>query len=162
MRANAIPNNSESHMSLSESHFFKPSSMAKKAVSVRIINLPKKTHRQLRRALGLLGAGSQSQWVHTEVRKIIRKAQKEFGEDLFDFLTEEERHVLNTIASGAAEIPHIAEECLLSEKRVEILIADLIDRGFVERRKKGGKTAAARGAVIDLYFVTKKYTDLIK
>ena len=45
---------------------------------------------------------------------------------------------------------------MLPERRVTAIVADLVDRGFVERRKKGGKTERARGAVIDLYFVAEE------
>jgi hypothetical protein len=123
--------------------------------AVRILGVPKKTHKRFRRALAVAGAGSQSQWLMAQIRRFIREQEGKFGEDLFLVLTDEEKDLLEIIGSGAAELQHIAEESLLPEKQVAKLIADLVDRGFVEERFKGGKTEQARGAKIKLYFVKK-------
>jgi hypothetical protein len=124
--------------------------------AVRVINVPKGTHKLFRRALALAGAGSQSRWLLTQIRRFIREQENKFGEDLFNVLTDEEKDILSIIESGAAELQHIAEESLLPEKQVAKIITDLIDRGFVEERVKGGKTDQARGAKIKLYFVVGK------
>ena len=128
----------------------------------RISGLPKNLHKLFRRALQLSGSDSQSQWLLSKIRGLIRQQQDRFGDDLLKYLTDEEREILHAIDSGAAELQHIVEESLLTEKRAQQLICDLIDRGFVEERAKGGKTEQARGAKTKFYFVTKKYTDLIK
>jgi len=125
--------------------------------AVRILGLSKPTHKLFKRALALSGAGSQSKWLDAQVRKFIRAQQERFGPNLFQALTEEEQDIISIIESGAAEIQQIAEESLLHEQRVRQLLADLVERGILEIRKKGGKTAVARGAVIDLYFVVEKY-----
>ncbi len=123
----------------------------------RISGLPKNTHRLFRRALALSGAGSQSKWLSIQVRRLIREQQEKFGEDLLQVLTLEEKDILDVIASGAAELGQIIEETLQPERRVHQLLNDLIERGYLEVRKKGGKTEQARGAVIRMYFVTQKY-----
>lgn len=125
--------------------------------AVRIAGLNKHQQALFRRALQLAGAGSQSKWLQTRIRLFILDVQQQFGDNLFDVLTEEERQVLNVIQSGAAEIAHICEETLLAREQAERLIADLIDRGLIVERKKGGKTAQARGARVSLYFVVEKY-----
>jgi hypothetical protein len=123
--------------------------------AVRILGVPKTTHKRFRRALALAGAGSQSRWLLTQIRRFIKEQEGKFGEDLFIVLTDEEKDLLEIIASGAAELQHIAEESLLPEKQVAKLVADLVDRGFVEERFKGGKTNQARGARIKMFFVKK-------
>jgi hypothetical protein len=125
--------------------------------AVRIINLPRPIREQYRRALQLEGSGSQSRDLLTHVRRTIRQAQEKFGEDLFQVLTAEESDLLAVIESGAAEVQHIAEETLLPLARVEVLLKDLESRKIVEKRKKGGKTAVARGAAVNLYFIAEKY-----
>ena len=125
--------------------------------AVRIAGLPKSTHKLFKRALAVSGAGSQSRWLSTQIRKFIREQQEKCGDDLFKVLTVEEQDIISIIQSGAAEIQQITEESLLHEQRVRQLLADLVERGILETRKKGGKTAVARGAVIDLYFVVEKY-----
>src|SRR5262249_14173136 len=102
--------------------------------AVRILGVPKSTRKLFRRALALSGAGSQSRWLLTQVRRFIREQQEKFGEDLLTALTEEEKDLIDIIASGAAEIQHIVEAATLPEKRVASIIADLIERGFVEER----------------------------
>ena len=123
--------------------------------AVRILGVPKSTRKLFRRALALFGAGSQSKWLQSQIRRYIKQAEEKFGEDLLKALTDEEKDILNIIESGAAEIQHIAEESLLPEKQVQKILADLIEMGFVESRLKGGKTDGARGAKITLYFVKK-------
>ena len=41
--------------------------------------------------------------------------------------------------------------------KVEKLLTELIDRGILEVRKKGGKTEQARGASIKMYFLASDY-----
>jgi len=124
--------------------------------AVRVINVPKGTHKLFRRALALSGAGPQSKWLLTQIRQFVRQQQQKFGEDLFKVLTAEEQDLLEIISSGAAELEQIVEESLLPERTVLRMLADLIDRGFIEQRPKGGKTDKARGAKIPLYFVKEK------
>lgn len=120
--------------------------------AIRILGLSPDTRRLFRRALALSGAGSQSRWISAKIRQLIREQQERHG-DLMQALTEDEHDLIEVIRSGAAEIQHIVVESLLSEKQVEAMLADLIKRGLIEERKKGGKTAQARGAVITMYFV---------
>ena len=124
--------------------------------TIRIHGLPKTTRRLFRRALALSGAGSQAQWLSTQIRRLIREQEEQFGGDLLRVLTSEERDLLDVIKSGAAEPQQIVEESLLPAKKVEAMLADLIERGLVERRPKGGKTEQARGAKIMLYFVIER------
>jgi DNA replication initiation complex subunit (GINS family) len=124
--------------------------------AVRIAGLDKRTQIMFRRSLALLGAGSQSKWLQTRIRLFIRQAQERFGDDLFEVLTEEERQILEVIASGAAEIQHICEETLLQRQQAERLIHELCERGLLMERKKGGKTEQARGAKVSLYFVIER------
>jgi hypothetical protein len=123
--------------------------------AVKLMNVPKRTHRLFRRALTITGAGSQSSWLLTKIRQYVREQQEKFGNDLFQVLTEEEKDILEIVASGAAELQHIAEESMLPEKHIEMILAELVDCGRVEERYKGGKTDHARGAKIKLYFVKK-------
>ena len=124
--------------------------------AVRIFGVPKNTHKRFRRALALAGAGSQSKWLLTQIRRFIREQETRFGDDLFNVLTEEEKDILSIVGSGASELQHIAEESLLPEKQVLNLLSELIERGFIEERAKGGKTDQARGAKIKMYFVKEK------
>jgi len=105
-----------------------------------------------RRSLALSGAGSQSQWLSGQVRRLIREQQEIHGEDLLRVLTIEETEIVSVIRSGAAEFPQIVEESMIAESRVRVILDDLVDRGIVQERKKGGKTDKARGAAIALYF----------
>lgn len=123
--------------------------------SVRILGLPKHLHRLFRRSLDLAGAGSQSQFLYSVVRRTIREQQEIHGEDLLRVLTAEEEDLLSVIRSGAAEFPQIVRESLMAERRVRELVNDLVERGIIEERKKGGKTEGARGAAITLYFVSE-------
>ena len=71
--------------------------------NVRILGVPKTTQKLFQRALALAGAGSQSKWLLTQIRRFVRQQQQKFGEDLFRVLTDEERDIIEIIASGAAE-----------------------------------------------------------
>lgn len=124
--------------------------------AVRILGLPKSVHRLFRRSLQLAGAGSQSQWLATQIRRHIREQQEIHGENLLQVLTAEEADIVALIRSGAAEFPQIVEESLMTERRVRELVDDLVERGIVHERRKGGKTDGARGAVIKLYFADKE------
>ena len=126
-----------------------------------IKHLPMPLRRRFTRALQLLGAGSTSQWIHVQVRRAIREAEARFGNDLFSHLTEEERWIAEIIHSGAAELAHIAQESAMPVDRVARVIARLVQIGQVEERRKGGKTAAARGAAIKLYFLAKPLPALL-
>ena len=120
--------------------------------AVRILGLPRRLHRLFRRSLALSGAGSQSQWLSGQVRRLIREQQEIHGDDLLRVLTIEETEIVTVIRSGAAEFPQIVEESMLAESRVRTILDDLVDRGIVQERKKGGKTDGARGAAVKLYF----------
>lgn len=120
--------------------------------SVRILGLPKRLHKLFRRSLALSGAGSQSQWLSGQVRRLIREQQEIHGENLLCVLTVEESEVVAVIRDGAAELQQIVEESMITESRVRAILDDLVERGIVQTRRKGGKTDAARGAAITLYF----------
>lgn len=123
---------------------------------VKILGLPKSLHRSFRRALALSGAGSQSQWLHAQVRRLIREQQELHGDNLLRVLTSEESEIVSAIQSGAAEFPQIVEESMIAEHRVRAIIDDLVERGIVQERRKGGKTDGARGAAVKLYFAEKE------
>lgn len=127
--------------------------------AVRVINLDRNLQRLFRRAVTLSGVGSQSKWISSQIRRLIREQQERFGEDLFEQLTAEEKDVYDVVTSGAAEIQHIVSESLLPKSRVIAILADLIERGYIRESKKGGKTEQARGAVIKLYFPKENKRD---
>jgi DNA-binding MarR family transcriptional regulator len=121
--------------------------------AVQIANLSQPTRRKFARALHLLGKGSQSAWLSVQVRRVIREAAIQFGEGFEQtHLTEEEQFVCEVIADGAAEIGEIARESMIHEQRVRAILKRLLEYGWIEERRKGGKTDAARGATIKLYF----------
>lgn len=132
---------------------YKGANLRRKAVHVR--DLPKQTHEMFARAIELAGAGSQARWLSTQIRLFIREQQERFGADLFAVLTADEQQVLNVIRDGAAELQQIAEETLLTEAKVMKILERLERRKRIEARKKGGKTDAARGAVVTLYFIAE-------
>lgn len=84
---------------------------------------------------------------------MIREQQEVHGSDLMKVLTAEELDLVTVIRSGAAEFSQIVEESLIAEARVRKVLDELVERGLVQVRKKGGKTDGARGASITLYFV---------
>lgn len=128
--------------------------MHKPSRTIEIKNVAPQFRRRFTRALQLLGAGSQSQWLSVQMRRVVREAEIRFGED-FDreFLTAEERFIVEVIADGAAEVQQIASETLIAESRVRVLLNRLISIGWLVERRKGGKTNVARGAVVRLYFL---------
>lgn len=129
--------------------------MARRGTSVRVLGLSKSLQVKYRRAVALSGARSQSQHLLSMIRRAILEAEQKHG-DLLHALTPEEQDVLGVIEAGAAEVSQIAEETLLTVRRVEQVLDELIARGLVELRRKGGKTDGARGAVIKLYFLIGK------
>jgi len=122
--------------------------------TVEIKNLPPTLRRRFVRALELLGAGSQAQWLYIQIRRAIREAEVRFGQD-FNVLTDEERWIAEVIADGAAEIQQIAEETHCSISRARTVVGRLIQFGYVEERRRGGKTESARGAATKLYFLAR-------
>ncbi|MBL8186567.1 MAG: MarR family transcriptional regulator [Acidobacteria bacterium] len=131
--------------------------MARRGTSVRVLGLSKSLQVKYRRAVALSGARSQSQHLLSMIRRAILEAEQKHG-DLLHALTPEEQDVLGVIEAGAAEVSQIAEETLLTVRRVEQVLDELIGRGLVESRRKGGKTESARGAVIKLYFLAENKT----
>ncbi len=125
--------------------------------SVQIRGLSRQLHNEFRRAVALDGC-SMSQWLAGRVRQFVRSQKRKHG-DLFSVLTPEEQDVVETIQDGCAEFDHIVDETLIPARRVECVLADLVQRGIVELREKGGKTDRARGAKITLYFVSAKYSE---
>jgi predicted transcriptional regulator len=123
--------------------------------------IPKNLRRFWARALAIEGI-TQSTFLLNRIKRYVRDQQAKYGEDLFQVLSEEEKDILAVIDSGAAEIQHIAEEALLTESKAQRIIAGLIDCGYVEERKRGGKTDMARGAATKMYFVTEKYSKISK
>jgi hypothetical protein len=125
-------------------------------MSLKVRGLSSQVRKKFSRALRLSGAGSQSQWLLVQINRFIRQQEVKHG-DLMLALTADEQWLVEVVASGAAEPDHIAEETGFALTAVERLLADLVDRGILEIRKQGGKTAVARGARRDLYFVSEKY-----
>lgn len=123
--------------------------------TVRIQSLPKNLQVKFRRAVALSGC-SQSAWLSAAIRRFIREQEEKHGNLLF-VLTPDEQDAIKAINSGCAEAQQIAQEITLSHKRTEAVLADLVERGILEIRRKGGKTEQARGAVTKLYFVSSKY-----
>jgi hypothetical protein len=126
---------------------------------VRVNYLDKKLRRLWARSLQLTGAGSQAQWIQSQIRRFVVETQKQFGPDLLSALSPEEAEVVRVVRDGAAELQHICEETLIPEKKVRELLDGLIDRNLIEARRKGGKTEKARGAVVTLYFVRETQTE---
>jgi hypothetical protein len=122
--------------------------------SVFIAGLPKRMHRSFIRALAISGAGTQSSWLQNQIKRFIEEKRKQFGKDLLHVLTEEEKAILDSIASGCNEIDAIVEESLTSERHVRKILSMLVDGGYVRKTKRGAKTDMARGAVIDMYVLT--------
>lgn len=120
---------------------------------LRIAGLPRQIRRPFRRALQLAGVESQTQWLYMQIRRTIREQQEIHGQDLFQAITIEESEVIRVVRSGAAELPHIIDESMIPPRRVEQILADLVDRGIIEERRRGGKSEAARGATVTMYFV---------
>lgn len=133
---------------------------SKRGKAVQFRNLPKPLRIKFARAAEL-SRMSQSQAATFIARRFIREVEEKFG-DLFNVLTPEESDVVAVVRSGAAESQLIAEETgipllRLTNKQKRGILDDMVSRGVLVTRKKGGKTEGARGAVIDLYFVSPKY-----
>lgn len=139
-------------MEPTERLFFNDLTMSTKAV--KILGLPKNIRLKFRRAIFFSGARSQSEWLQSKIRKLIREQEAIHG-DLLNALTPEENEILDAIKDGAAEPEQIAEETLLSPAKVAALIESLLERGFIEARKQGGKTEQARGQRRTLYFAVE-------
>lgn len=138
--------------------------MSKKAVepsgrgnSVRVLGLSPSLQVKFRRAVALMGRGSQSQFLAASIRRLIQEAEQQHG-NLLTVLTPDEEDVVRAVADGAAELQQIIEETLIAAGKVEKLLTELIGRGILEARKKGGKTEGARGATIKMYFLAEGYT----
>lgn len=125
--------------------------------SVRVLGLPPTLQRKFGRAVALMGQGSQSQFLSSAIRKLILDAEARHG-NLLTVLTPDENDVVRVIHDGAAEFQQIVEETLIAAGKVEKLLNDLIERGILVVRKKGGKTEGARGAVIKMHFLADGYT----
>ena len=124
--------------------------------SIRLKGLPKSIQTKFRRAVALTGARSQSAWLSTMIRKLIREQEAKYG-DLMAALTPDEVDIVEVVQNGANDPEHIAEETLLSAGRLDLMLFDLVERDILEVRRQGGKTEAARGARRPLYFVSEKY-----
>src|SRR5262245_47605434 len=123
--------------------------------SVQIRGLSAQLHNEFRRAVAIDGC-SQSEWLINKVRQFVRAQRRKYG-DLFSILTPDEQSIIEVIDDGAAEFEHIRDETMIPARRVEQVLAALVERGIVEPRSKGGKTDKARGAKITLYFLSEKY-----
>lgn len=147
-------------MHLAEAVLIPMSSNKQRGQAVQIRNLPKPLRVKFARASSLSGM-SQSQAAIFIARRFVREAEEKFG-DLFNSPTPAESDVVSAVRSGAAESQLIAEETgipllRLTNKQKRGILDDMVSRGILVTRKKGGKTEGARGAVIDLYFVSPKY-----
>ncbi len=120
------------------------------AKSVRVINLPKPTHRLFVRALSLSRGGSQAQWIQSQIRKFIIEQQKIYGSDLLPALTEEQKQLMGAIRDGAALIDQIAKETLIDERRVRVLLAELVEANLIVARPQ----PKGKGAM--LYFISEE------
>lgn len=119
--------------------------------------------RRFKRAIRLLGKGTQSQWLNVQVRRLIREAEQRLGERYdSDYLTEEERFICEVIEDGAAELAQIVAETHLGENKVRTIVKELIEYGWLEERRKGGKTDSARGASVRLLFLKRPLPDLVE
>src|SRR5262245_50323941 len=124
--------------------------------ALSIQGLSKSENLRFKRAAMLDGAPSISAWLSRAIRRVIRDQEAKHG-DLLNALTQDERDILEVIESGANDPEHISAEVMISQKRLDPILADLLARGLIETRRQGGKTEAARGARRNLYFVTEKY-----
>lgn len=128
----------------------------KRGDSVRVLGLTPALQVKFRRAVQLTGRVSQSQFLSNAIRQLIREAEAAHG-NLLTVLTPDEEEIVRVVRDGAAEFGQIVEETLIAAGKVEKLLTELIDRGILEARKKGGKTEGARGAVIKMYFLAPGY-----
>lgn len=83
-------------------------------------------------------------------RRLVAQ-ERRINPALFNRLTPAEEEVLEAVRTGCFEIPHVVEETGLPARQVERILAELVDRGMLRKDKRGGKTAAARGARVDIY-----------
>lgn len=125
-----------------------------KSGSPHIRYLPPTIRRRFRRFLQLEGV-TQSQWLLSLVRRSIAEKEAQLGSDIFDVLTPDERHIMDVIRDGAAELAQIVAETQLTTTEVEATLEELARRKRIERRKRGGKTDGARGAATTLYFLVE-------
>lgn len=124
--------------------------------AMQIIHMTPQMRRDFAQALHMLGRGSQSSWLHVQVRRIIREAKIQFGEDFAtECLREEERFICEVIEDGAAELGEIAKEAGITLVHARRVIKRLLLFGWIEERRKGGKTEVARGAATKLYFLKR-------
>jgi predicted transcriptional regulator len=128
----------------------------KRGSAVQIRGLSRLLYRELSRATQLAGFRSVSEWLFRQTRAFIAEQRRIHG-DLMDALTPLEEDILRVVRDGANDPEHIAEETMISARKLGRLLADLVDRGVLEMRRQGGKTDQARGARRPLYFVTEKY-----
>lgn len=128
--------------------------------AVRVLGLPPSVRVKFQRAVQLTGRGTQSQFLANAIRQIIREAEAAHG-NLLAVLTPDEAEIVRVIRDGAAEFSQIVEETMIAAGRAEKLLTELVDRGVLEVRKKGGKTEQARGAATKMYFVADGFDKII-
>jgi hypothetical protein len=124
--------------------------------AIRMWGLSRALHRKLIRAIQLAGFRSLSEWLLRQTLHFISEQEQIHG-NLLTALTPIEADVVRAIENGANDPEHIAQETMIAMKRLNRILADLVDRDILEIRRQGGKTDHARGARRPLYFVTEKY-----
>ena len=108
---------------------------------------------KFRRALSVINAGGEDQWLRVMIARLIREAEVRYNLPLSVILKPEEKLIADVIENGAYDIRDIIAESHLTKADVVRILQQMIEAGFIERREKGGKTDQARGAVTYLYVI---------
>jgi predicted transcriptional regulator len=87
------------------------------------------------------------------IARLIREAELRYNLPLSVILKPEEKLIADVIENGAFDIRDIIRESHLTKADVLRILHQMIEAGFIERRKQGGKTEQARGAVTYLYVI---------
>ncbi len=129
-------------------------SSTKRGKAVEIRGLSKSQHVKLRRAVALSGSRSISQWLSSQVRRLIAEQEAKFG-NLLAVLTPEESDVMVAVRSGCCRVQAVTEETHLSPKKAEAILEDLAGRGVLRKSRALKTTEQARGATVWEYFLVK-------
>lgn len=90
-------------------------------------------------------AGTQAQWLQSQIRLYVAKTREKLGEDFDRLLIPEEEEIVRVMERGAWTIPDIVRETMLREKRVRDLLEDLVERRIVQKSKQGGRSEVSKG-----------------
>jgi len=131
-----------------------PMSSTKRGRAVEIRGLSKSQHVKLRRAVALSGSRSISQWLSSQVRRLIVEQEARFG-NLLAVLTPDEADVLGAVRAGCCRVLAVAEETHLSLKKAEVILDELAGRGVLRKSRALKTTEQARGATVWEYFLAK-------